>query len=420
MRFIEGAGLMALLLLAAVWLPACEGPENKYVAPPPPKVTVAPPVQRDVTASMVYTGTTRAFESVDIRARVQGMLRKMDFVPSSMVKKGDLLFVIEPEPFQAKVDEALADLAVARAQLKLAEATLKRKANAYKDRAVSEVEVITAEAERDQAKAGIKAAQAKVEVAKIDLGYTHIHAPISGRISRNLVDIGNLVGRGEATLLSTIVNDRPMFVYFNVSERDILQASKNQDHGHDFEDEWGKRKIYLGMADETGFPHQGVLDYIDNVVDHNTGTISVRGNFPNKDTAILPGLFVRVRIPIRKIENALMVPQAAVGADQAGQYLLVVNAKDEVEYRKVKLGPVDQGMVTIMKGLKAGERVIVQGLQRARPGVKVTPVEAEKEQTPQAATPAEKGKGEKAAKAGEAGTAEKPAPAKPAESKSKQ
>ena len=363
MRLIGVAGLMALLLLAAVWLPGCERPENKYVPPPPPEVTVAPPVQRDVTASMVYTGTTRAFESVDIRARVQGMLRKMGFIPSSMVKKGDLLFVIEPEPFQAKVDEALADLAVARAQLKLAEATLKRKASAYKDRAVSEVEVLTAEAERDQAKAAIKASQAKVEVAKIDLGYTHIHAPISGRISRNLVDLGNLVGRGEATLLSTIVNDQPMFVYFNVSERDLLEARKHQDQGHDFDDEWGNRKVYLGMADEKGFPHQGALDYIDNVVDASTGTISVRGNFPNKDSAILPGLFVRIRIPIRKLKNALLVPQEAVGADQAAQDLLVVNAKNEVEYRKVKLGPVDDGMVTIQKGLKAGEKVIVQGLQ---------------------------------------------------------
>jgi RND family efflux transporter MFP subunit len=418
MRFITGAGLMALLLLTAVWLPGCEAPENKYVAPPPPKVTVAPPVVRDVTASLVYTGTTRAFESVDIRARVQGMLRKMDFVPSSMVKKGDLLFVIEPEPFQAKVDEALADLAVARAQLKLSEATLKRKANAYKERAVSEVEVLTAEAERDKAKAAIKASQAKVEVAKIDLGYTHIHAPISGRISRNLVDLGNLVGRGEATLLSSIVNDKPMLVYFNISERDILEGMKYKDQGRDFDDDWGNRKVYLGMADEKGFPHKGFLDYIDNVVDSSTGTISVRGNFPNKESAILPGLFVRVRIPVRKLKNALLVPQEAVGADQAGQYLLVVNAKNEVEYRKVGLGPVDQGMVSITKGLKAGERVIVQGLQRARPGIKVTPVE--QEQKTQAPTPVEKGKGEKAAKAEEAGTAEKPAPAKPAESKSKQ
>ncbi len=411
MRLSSTMAILALLLLAAAWLAGCERPENKYVPPPPPKVTVAPPEQRDVIASMFYTGTTRAWESVEIRARVQGMLRKVAFEPSSMVKKGDLLFIIEPEPFQAKVDEALAQLAVAKAQLKLAEATLKRKANAYKDRAVSEVEVITAEAERDQAKAAIKAAEAQVEVAKIDLGYTHIHAPISGRISRNYVDLGNLVGRGDATLLSTIVNDKPMLVYFNVSERDLLKAREFQDKGKDFDDEWGNRRLYLGMANEKGFPHEGALDYIDNVVDDSTGTISVRGNFPNKDEAILPGLFVRVRIPVWKIKNALLVPKEAVGADQAGRYVLVVNDKNVVEYRKVELGPDEKGMVSVTKGIKVSDRVIVQGLQRARPGGKVTPVE--KGQEAPAAPAGEKAQAEKASKDKE------PAPNKTTEAKDK-
>lgn len=400
--------LGAALMVAALLLAGCQQREPKVATPPPPEVTVAQPVQRGVTYYADYTGNSRASESVEVRARVQGILEKVNFQPSSLVNKGQLLFVIEPKPFQAKVDEAKAQLAVAKAQLKLAQATLTRKENAYKDRAVSEVEVIQARAERDQAQAGIQAAEAQVEVVQIDLGYTQIHAPIKGRVSRSLVDAGNLVGRNEATLLTTIVNDDPIYVYFNISEQDLLAVRQYASHGKTFEDEFGHRLVYLSLANQKNYPYQGYLDYIDNTVDPHTGTIQVRGRFNNPNGDILPGLFVRVRIPVVKMDKALLVSQDALSADQGGRYLLLVSEKNQVEYRRVEVGPSEGSMIVISKGLKPGEWVIVQGLQRVRAGMKVRPVKQEAKPAAQA-QPAPSGQPARAAAPGQ-----DPKPAAPA------
>jgi len=375
LKRLAGAALAALALFTA----GCS--QNEYQPPPPPAVTVATPTVKDVTFYAEYTGYTKAQESVDIRARVEGFLESMHFEPSSQVKAGQLLFIIDPRTYVALRDQAKGDLAQCEAELQLAKATLTRKENAYKDRAVSEVDVIQARAEKAKAEAAIEAAKANLQSAEINLGYTRIHAPIAGRISRNMVDVGNLVGAGEKTLLTNIVDDDPIYVYFNISENDILQYRKYSDQTPDPRDGKDQAKAYLALAMDEGYPHEGYLDYMDNAVDPNTGTIQVRGVFPNDQGDILPGFFARVRIPLGVRKNAVLTPEVAVAADQGGNYLLLVDDKNVVQYRKVTTGPNEGDMRVILDGLKAGERVIVAGVQRSRPGMQVTPQE-------QTATPA--------------------------------
>lgn len=378
LQSIRLAALLGLLSLLASY--GCSS-DQSYQAPPPPAVTVSKPASKDVNIWAEFTGNTQAFESVDIRARVEGFLDSVNFQPSTRVKKGELLFIIEPKPYQAQVDQALADLAIAKAELQLADATLIRKENAYKDRAVSEVEVIQARAEKTKAEASIKAAEAAVESARINLSYTSIHSPIPGMVSRNLVDVGNLVGRSEATLLTSVVNDDPIYCYFNVSESDLLEfMSRKNARLDDAQTKKERNQVFLGLANEEGYPHEGVLDYVDNKVDPQTGTIQARGRFPNPKGRLAAGLFARVRISIGRIKNATLVPELALGADQGGRYLLVVNAQNQVEYRRVKLGPLEGTQRVILEGVKAGERVIIKGLQRVRAGMTVTPMTPEEEE----------------------------------------
>ena len=364
-----------LLLLGLLLLAGCKE-KNTFVAPPPPTVTVAEPQVKDVTHYAQYSGTTAAVESVEIRARVKGYLQSIHFDSGSHVEKGQLLFVIDPRPFQARLDEAKAELAMRRAEMRLAEATLTRKENAFKDNAVSEVEVIAARAEQAKAKAAIEAARAAVETARLELSYTSMHAPISGRIGRHLVDAGNLVGAGDQTLLATVVSQDPLYVYFNVNERDLLEyqqhaAQQSPTNGN------GQSKVFLSLTTEDDFPHPGHIDYVDNRVDEETGTIQVRGVFANPDGSLLPGLFARLRAPISVQKDALVVPEQAFGIDQQGYYLFVVNDQNQVEYRPVQVGRAEDGMREVNKGIAAGDRVIVNGLQRVRPGAPVNPMTVE-------------------------------------------
>ena len=360
-------------LALALLVTTCGG--NKYVPPPPAEVTVAHPVEREVTTYNEFSGHTVAVAAVDIRARVQGYLESMHFTPGSNVNRGDLLFVIEPSLYEARVEQNAAQLAAAEAQHQAAEEQLAITQAIFKRNAGSKTDLVQKTEAREAAKAAVEQARATLAAAKLDLSYTHIHAPISGRIDRNLVDVGNLVGAGEATVLTSVVKYDPIFAYFDVSEGDLLRSRELLRRGETVASEGERSKAYLGLVTEDGFPHEGEVDYSSNRVDPSTGTIELRAVFPNPDRTIVPGLFVRVRLPYTR-GVSLLVSDDAVGVDQSGRYLLVVDAKNVVEHRRVKVGALDNGMRVIEDGVKFGEWVVIDGLQRARPGSTVKPKEA--------------------------------------------
>jgi RND family efflux transporter MFP subunit len=362
--------LAPVAIIAVIAVGCRKTPE--VVPPPPPEVTVATPEQRDVTVYQEFVGSTEAFRSVDIRARVQGFLDRMSFEPSSFVKKGQVLFVIEPGPYEAQRDRAAAGLKAAEAGLARAESDLDRLEQAVATNAVSQQEVTRARAERDQASAAMLEAQAALTVAQIQLDYTTVESPIEGLVSRNFVDLGNLVGAGEATLLTTVREIDPIYAYFEVSERFVAQALE-QRGGHKGPEDGGVMAATL-LLEETGLEIEGVIDSMENTVDVATGTIKVRGVFPNPDALIFPGFFVRVRLPGELLEDALLVEEIALGTDLGGRYLMIVGDDNVVERRYIEPGPLqpDQTRV-ILSGLAPGERYIIDGLQRARPGMPVTP-----------------------------------------------
>lgn len=363
--------LSVCCILLALAAGACGG-APEVVPPSPPGVTVATPTQRDVTIYQEFVGTTQARESVEIRARVQGFLQEMAFEPSSFVKKGDLLFVIEPEPYQALRDRAEAGIKAAEAGLRRAESDLERLEQAVETNAVSQQEVTRARAERDQASAALLETQAALTNAEIQLNYTMVRSPIDGLVSRNLVDLGNLIGAGEATLLTTVRRIDPIFAYFEVSERFIAQALE-QRGGHHNPGTADQMPATL-VLEETGLEIEGKVDAVDNTVDPATGTIQLRAIFPNADSKIFPGFFIRVRLPGAFLENALLVEETALGTDLGGRYVMVVGDDNVVERRYIEPGPLQEDKTrVILDGLEPGERYITVGLQRARPGMPVTP-----------------------------------------------
>lgn len=369
--------IVAAVIVGASSLAGCGG-GNTYAPPPAPEVVVANPVARDVTTYLEYTGHTASVEAVDIRARVQGVLQSINFTPGSNVAKGDLLFVIEPELYQARVAQAEANVQSTRAQLQAAEEQLAITEEIFKRKAGSKADLVQRTQARDQALADLARADANLTAAKLDLSYTHIYAPITGRIDRNLMDLGNLVGAGEPTLLASIVRQDPMYAYFEVSERDALDYRQRVRSGEIASSEDGSPRFEAEMAlvNETGFPHRGTIDYMSNKLSPSTGTFEVRAVFPNAEGVLLPGLFVRVRVPFTR-GMQLLLPDDAIGADEAGHFVLVVDAKNTVERRQVQTGPLAEGMRIVLQGVSAEDVVIVNGVQRSRPGVVVTPVRAE-------------------------------------------
>lgn len=361
----------------------CSAPEPK--PPEPPAVTVARPAQRDVVDHAEFTGTTKAVQTLEVRARVQGELlsvekytegKEKDFVEGSVVEEGKLLFVIEPDTYVAQMKKAEGVREQAFAQLRLAEANLVRDTELFQKRVMPRADFDRSVAQRDVAKADLAAAEAGVRQAKIDLGYTEIRAPFSGRVGRRLVDLDNLVGAGENTLLTTIEQTKPMYAYFDVNERIVLRIQRLRRQRGGNADKFEPLKVYLGLADEKGCPHEGVLDFVDNAVDPTTGTALVRGVFPNDDGLLYPGLFVRLRIPGETIKDALLVNERALGTDLEGKYLVLVGNDNIVEKRRVEIGPLVDGMRVISTGISADERYILKGLQRARPEMPVKPEEA--------------------------------------------
>jgi RND family efflux transporter MFP subunit len=382
--------LAAQLLLLLALLTGCEQ-KNTYVEPPPPMVTVSKPIKKTVTDYLEFTGTTASVGSVEVRARVQGILESMHFEPGTKVRKNQLLFVIDPKPYEAQLAVAKGDLAKAKAKLDKSESNYWRLAEAGKKGAVAEVEVVAARANRDADKAGVEAAKAVVEEAALQLSYTRVTAPIGGRAGRNLVDIGNFVGRGDATVLTTITQYDPMYAYFHLNERDLLRVmtvyrekvkEKGLDPARNPNSE-ADIPVFLGLVNEQGYPHRGILDFAESGVDTATGTIELRAIFPNpqKPAVLVPGLFARLRFPVGIHADALLVSERALGADQQGNYLLVINSDNVVEKRLVSAGQVIDGLRVIDKGIQAEDRVIVQGLQRARPGGKVAPKEVPMQST---------------------------------------
>ncbi len=371
-------GLMLLALLVG-----CQE-ENTFVAPPPPKVTVAEPLIQEVTDYLEFTGTTVSSGRVEVPARVSGILQSMHFRPGELVEQGELLFTIDPREYAAEVQASEAELAAAQAELKRAETELNRAQRLFKQKAGSEADVVKWRGELEIARASILRAEAKIVRAQLNLSYTEVTAPISGRVSRNRVDVGNLVGEGEATILTDITQYDPMYVYFNLNERDLLRVltllrEKAKEKGLDFDEDVESETdvpLYLGLANEEGFPHEGTFDFGDSVVDTQTGTMQLRGSFENRARPtpfLIPGLFTRVRLPIGRRADLPLVTERAIGAAQAGRYVLVVDSEDMVEKRPIRQGQLIDGMRVIEEGVKAGDRVIVKGLQRARPGAKVDP-----------------------------------------------
>ncbi|MGD1973677.1 MAG: efflux RND transporter periplasmic adaptor subunit [Desulfobacterales bacterium] len=362
---------------------ACGSQSNEYVEPPPPKVTVAKPLQQAVTDYLEFTGTTHAFEEVEVRARVAGFLQSMNFTPGTKVEKGELLFVIDPREYQAELNAANAELRSAEAQLKRAEIEFKRAEKLFKQKAGAETDVVKWRGERDVAGAAVLRAKAKVEKANLNLSYTQVTAPITGRVGRNLVDLGNLVGEREPTLLTKVTRYDPMYAYFNLNERDLLKAmAMNRNKIQEKDIDPAKEPVseadipvFLELANEEGYPHQGELDFAESGVDKETGTLQLRGVFPNPGPApvLLPGLFVSLRMPVDKRDNALLVTERAIGSDQGGRFLLAVNSENMVEKRPIRMGQLVDGLRVIEEGLQPDDSVVVNGLQRARPGAKVDP-----------------------------------------------
>ncbi len=373
--FREARRWGAPIALAAALLSGCDEQKNQYVAPPPPKVTVAEPVQQPVTLYLEFTGNTQAFQTVQLQARVEGyLLEDRPFREGDDVKKGDLLFTVQPEQYQAQLQQALADVQAQQAALDHAETELKRYSRLFEQKAAAATDVDNWRYQRDSAKAAFMNAQAQVDLAKLNLSYTRVTAPIDGRMGRRLVDPGNLVGAGgQKTPLADINLIDPIYAYFTINERDLLRVRKLQQESGagDYRDK--PIPAYAGLANDPDYPHEGRIDFAAITLDPTTGTLLLRAVFPNAEGKILPGLFVRVRVPVGGKPNAILVPEVALGFDQLGRYVLVVNDKNVVERRQVVTGPEEKGMIVIDSGLHAGERVIVNGLQRAIPGREVSP-----------------------------------------------
>lgn len=363
--------MAAILCLGAAL--GCK-PANTYVPPPPPEVSVAVPIERPITEYLELTGVTRAVARVELKARVNGFLKQIAFKDGAFVQEGDLLFVIDPTPYEVERDSARASQRKAEAVLQLEEAQLQRTKDLVRVNAASKEALDVEEAERATAAAEVKAAESAVRRAELELSYTEVRAPLTGRIGRRQLDIGDLV-RAEETLLATIESVDPIHAYFTMSEADLLRflgESRDQPLTDPMDE---TVPFELALGDSGNFNFEGRLDYKEFGVDPASGTATRRAVFPNASQTLVPGLFVRVRTSLGQPSPRLLVEERAIGFDQRGAFVLVVNGENVVEYRLVRLGALDSGMRVVESGLTQGERVVVNGLQRARPGGTVVPKE---------------------------------------------
>lgn len=364
----------ALVASVALMLSGC-GQDNQYVAPPAPKVTVAAPVQQKVTRYYEATGNAVAVNSTDLVARVAGFIQGINYQDGDEVKKGKLLFVIEPESYRVKLDQAQAAEVGAEATLKQTQAAFERQADLLKRETTTQANYDQALAARDSAKANLDQARANTQIAKINVDYTQVVAPFDGIVSARQVSMGQYVGgTGTPTVLASIVQYEPIYVNFTVNEQDLLHIRATLASRGLTTEDLKRLAVEVGLQNESDYPHRGTVDYAAPSVDQSTGTLAARAILPNAKRVLLPGYYVRVRIP-KPLENkeTLLVPDTALGTDQGGRYLLVVGKDNVVEQRKVELGPLVDTMRVIESGLAADDRVIVSGLMRAVPGQKVDP-----------------------------------------------
>ncbi|TRW95127.1 efflux RND transporter periplasmic adaptor subunit [Candidatus Methylobacter oryzae] len=369
-------GLLATFILISVI--GCENsnaPGSQANQPPPPKIKIAQPLSQQVTEWDEYTGRVEAVNSVDIRARVSGYLEKVNFKAGDKVHKGDLLFLIDPKPFAAQLSYAEAELERAKSKHELAKNDLSRAERLFHGKAISEEEYDARSKGLRETLAAVESAKANVHTAQLNLEFTKVRAPIDGRIGRELITAGNLVsGSGaDATLLTFIVSTDPVYVYIDADERSVLKYRRQAQQDGRGNLAEARTPVELALADEVNFPHQGHLDYISPREDTATGTLTLRGVFANPDELLSPGFFARMRVRQSKPYPAVLLPDRAIGTDQAQRFIWIVDQENQVQYRKVELGAhIGQSRV-ITQGLKAEEWVVIEGISKLKPGIKVNP-----------------------------------------------
>jgi multidrug efflux system membrane fusion protein len=386
---VSRAIVVGSLLLAAHLLAGCDNKPAAGAAPPPPPVTVALPLQQTITEWDEYTGRFTALESVEIRARVSGFIDSVHFNEGQIVKAGDLLFVIDPRPYRLAVEQAKADVDRAKAKLEVATLDVQRATPLVRSQSLTEREFDTRQSAQHDAAAQVASAQAALKQAELNLEWTEVRAPIGGRISDKRVDAGNLITGGStgATLLTVIVSIDPIHFVFDGSEADFLRYVRLAAAGGRPSSRDVQNPVSVRLADETEFKHQGRMDFVDNVINPKTGTIRGRAIFDNKDGLLTPGFFGRLRL-FGGQHEALLVPDGAIASDQSSKIVFTVADDGTVGTKLVELGPIVDGLRVIRSGIAASERIVIDGLQRARPGQKVTAQGGKIEAAPPPAAPA--------------------------------
>jgi multidrug efflux system membrane fusion protein len=374
MRTFTPGRALVLAVLAA--LAACSEAPQQRAAPPPPQVTVATPIKRSVVDQDEYVGRFVAVDSVEIRARVSGYLDRIHFTDGQMVKQGDLLFTIDRRPFQTTLDQAKGNLQQAQANLAFTEADLARGAQLVKERTITEQTFDQRTQAKRVAEATVRAREAAVANAKLDLEFTELRAPVAGRIGDRRISLGNLImgsTTGTTSLLATIVSIDPIRFEFTFDEASYLRYERLAQGGRDMTSRNSSVVVGLKLIDEPEFQHQGRMDFVDNVIDRSSGTIRGRAVFSNADGVFTPGMFGRVRVPGSPSYMAVLVPDVAIGTEQTRKYVLVADAENVARMKYVTLGQSFDNLRVIKSGLAEDDRVIVNGMIRARPNQKVTP-----------------------------------------------
>ncbi len=372
--FLKRVSYLLIGAISVGWA-GCNQPSAQQAAPPPPPVTVSKPITKEIVEWDEYTGRTDAVQSVNITARVSGYLYNITFKAGEVVSQNDLLFVIDPRPYQAAYDQANGQLRQAEAQQKLNNLNLERADELRAKNVIAKQDYDNAVSQKNVTDAQVIAAQAAVESAQLNLDFTEIKAPVTGRIGREQVTVGNLV-QADSTLLTTLVSVNPIYAYFNVDERSVLKYQQLVREGKLPDARSAEVPVYLQLENEKDFPHKGTIDFINNQFDPSTGTLQIRGIFPNANGFLVPGSFVRVRVAGTPRYQAILVTDRAIGSDQGQKFALVVGQNSTVELRPLELGPVVDGLRVVRKGLTGDENVIINGLVNARPG---SPAGASKE-----------------------------------------